>query len=125
MVEAGGPARIRAVGSASAAEGHDLYRDRFEPSYVREQLGHADVAVAARNYARWVGGSEYREPMQLAPGELPADLSARLERRHPDPTGLEDERSDSVSPRNEGRVWGERGDLNPRPPGSQPGALTN
>ena len=47
--------------------------------YVSQQLGHSDVAVTARHYARWVGGMEYREPMELEPGEIPADLLARLD----------------------------------------------
>jgi integrase len=47
--------------------------------YVSEQLGHADVAVTAKHYARWIGGAEYREPLQIAPGEVPADLLARLD----------------------------------------------
>ena len=34
--------------------------------------------MTARSYARWAGGDEYREPMQLLPGEVPADLLARL-----------------------------------------------
>ncbi len=56
--------------------------------YVAQQLGHADIGVTARHYAalrgttrhyaRWCGGSEYREPLQLEPGEVPADLLARL-----------------------------------------------
>jgi integrase len=46
--------------------------------YVSHQLGHADVAVTARHYARWTGGDDYREPVRLLPGELPADLLARL-----------------------------------------------
>lgn len=48
-------------------------------AYVSTQLGHADVAVTARHYAKWVGGSVYREPMRLRDGEVPADLLARLE----------------------------------------------
>ena len=46
--------------------------------YVSKQLGHADVAVTAKHYARWAGGDFYREPMVLEPGEVPADLLARL-----------------------------------------------
>jgi len=46
--------------------------------YVSQQLGHADVAVTARHYARWAGGDEYRAPLQLGPNELPADVLARL-----------------------------------------------
>ena len=39
-----------------------------------EQLGHADVQVTARHYARWIGGEQYREPMHLSVGEVPADF---------------------------------------------------
>jgi integrase len=46
--------------------------------YVSQQLGHADVAVTAHHYARWCGGDVYREPPRLRPGEVPADLIARL-----------------------------------------------
>jgi integrase len=46
--------------------------------YVSQQLGHADVAVTARHYARWAGGDMYRQPMTLATGEVPADLLGRL-----------------------------------------------
>jgi integrase len=46
--------------------------------YVSAQLGHADVAVTARHYARWIEDDHYREPMQIEPGEVPADLLARL-----------------------------------------------
>jgi len=46
--------------------------------YVSQQLGHSDVAVTARHYAKWCGGNLYREPMPLLPGELPADLLARV-----------------------------------------------
>jgi integrase len=47
-------------------------------SYVSKQLGHSDVAVTARHYARWAGGDVYREPMRLEAGEVPADLLARM-----------------------------------------------
>jgi len=46
--------------------------------YVSKQLGHADVAVTARHYARWAGGDSYRAPMVVEAGEVPADLLARL-----------------------------------------------
>jgi integrase len=54
--------------------------------YVSKQLGHADVAVTARHYARWVGGDFYREPMPLESGEVPADLLARIPESRPAPT---------------------------------------
>jgi integrase len=53
--------------------------------YVSQQLGHADVAVTARHYARWCGGDGYREAMRVALGEVPADLLGRLE-SHQSPT---------------------------------------
>lgn len=46
--------------------------------YVSQQLGHADVAVTARHYARWAGGDEYRPAPTLEDGDVPADLLARL-----------------------------------------------
>ena len=46
--------------------------------YISAQLGHADVGVTARHYARWAGGDSYREPMVLQAAEVPADLIARL-----------------------------------------------
>jgi len=46
--------------------------------YVSKQLGHGDVAVTAKHYARWAGGSGYRDPFVREPGEVPADFLARL-----------------------------------------------
>jgi len=46
--------------------------------YVSAQLGHSDVAVTARHYARWAGGDLYRQPLVLEAGEVPADFLARL-----------------------------------------------
>jgi len=54
--------------------------------YVSQQLGHADVAITARHYARWVGSEEYRDPMRRLPGEVPADLLARLPGAESNPT---------------------------------------
>lgn len=48
-------------------------------AYVSAQLGHGDVATTARHYARWCGGAAYRRPLEVAAGEVPADLLARLE----------------------------------------------
>ena len=64
--------------------------------YVSAQLGHADVSVTARHYARWAGGDAYRRPLEVRDGEVPADLLARLaEKSHQSPTtaakGLIDE----------------------------------
>lgn len=46
--------------------------------YISRQLGHADVGVTARHYARWCGDDSCREPLRLEPGEVPADFLARL-----------------------------------------------
>ena len=46
--------------------------------YISKQLGHADVAVTARHYAKWCGADGYRDPMPRLAGEVPADLLARL-----------------------------------------------
>ena len=47
--------------------------------YISEQLGHSDVATTARHYARWAGGKAYRRPLEVAAGEVPADMLARIE----------------------------------------------
>ncbi len=54
--------------------------------YVSSQLGHSDVSVTARHYAGWIEGDGYREPMNIQPGEVPADLLARLGGEKSDPT---------------------------------------
>ena len=48
-------------------------------AYIAEQLGHADASVTARSYARWIGSGSYRSPLEVHPGEVPADLLARLD----------------------------------------------
>jgi hypothetical protein len=58
--------------------------------YVSQQLGHADVAVTARHYARWTGGDAYRRPLEVEPGEVPADLLAKLCRSLPTVSGGRD-----------------------------------
>ncbi len=47
--------------------------------YVSKQLGHADVGVTVKHYARWTGGNTYRSPLEVGEGEVPADLLARLQ----------------------------------------------
>ena len=59
-----------------------LFAAGVQLGYVSDQLGHADVAVTARHYARWVRSAEYRPPMELWPGEVPADLLARMAQEH-------------------------------------------
>ena len=47
--------------------------------YIAKQLGHAHPQVTARHYARWIDEEGYRNPLQVQPGEVPADLLARLD----------------------------------------------
>src|SRR4030095_1549765 len=50
-------------------------------AFVSGQLAHAGESVTARHYAKFIGAGDehvYVEPTRLAPGEIPADLLARL-----------------------------------------------
>ncbi len=51
--------------------------------YIAHQLGHSSISTTERCYARWVPQDEYRPPVALEPGEVPADLLVRLS-SHPD-----------------------------------------
>ena len=51
--------------------------------YVSRQLGHASPTVTTEHYAKWCGGDEYRDPVTPGPGELPADLLARIPAESP------------------------------------------
>ncbi len=72
--------------------------------YISAQLGHSSVAVTADHYARWCGGAVYREPLQIQPGEVPADLLSRL---GSDPSS--DPKRDTESRKS----WWSQRDLNP------------
>ena len=37
------------------------------------------MGTTARHYARWTGDGAYRRPLAVEPGEVPADLLARME----------------------------------------------
>ncbi len=94
--------------------------------YVSQSLGHSDVAVTARHYARWIGGAEYREPMELERGEVPADLLSRLSNSPQSPPTYETATGDELA--TDGRhsiFWRAQHDSNVRPPGPQPDALSN
>jgi hypothetical protein len=48
-------------------------------AFVARQLGHGKTTVTERHYAKYLpDGDVYQEPERLAPGEVPADLLARL-----------------------------------------------
>ena len=92
--------------------------------YVSKQLGHADVAVTAKHYARWAGGDLYRLPLTLLPGEVPADFIARLEKSpHSPPTVGED----SAAMLQDGGIfrgfWSGKRGSNPRPSAWEADAL--
>ncbi len=78
--------RIRKRADLGSARLKDL-RDTFASQlltagitlqYISGQLGHESVGVTAKHYAKWIGDDDYREPMRLEEGEVPADLLARL-----------------------------------------------
>ena len=88
--------------------------------YVSLALGHSDVAVTARHYARWAGGDDYREPLALEWGEVPPELLARLRESQKSPTTNETA-AGSLSltdGRYEG-IWRAQHDSNMRPSGPQ------
>jgi len=73
---------IKADGTTRPRSPKDL-RDTFasqlltagvQLGYVSRQLGHSDVSVTARHYARWAGGDGYRSPLTVGEHEVPADL---------------------------------------------------
>jgi integrase len=124
--------RVLARGGLSGIAYKDL-RDSFASwlitagvtlGYISRQLGHANLAITAKHYARWAGGDEYREPHRLAPGEVPADLLARIPagvpRHVPQQEGLEEGRievpeeirgveGDGVEPGHGGAYWARTG----------------
>ncbi len=94
--------------------------------YISAQLGHADVGVTARHYARWAGGDAYREPMRVEPGEMPADLLARLAPSHQIPTTSPAvDFGEHATHWNSVGNWRAQHDSNMRPSGPQPDALSN
>jgi len=71
------------LGSVRFKDLRDTYASQLltagvQLGYISRQLGHADVAVTAQHYARWVAGSDYWDPMARRPGEVPADFLSRL-----------------------------------------------
>ena len=82
---------VKSDGTTHARSPKDL-RDTFasqlltagvQLGYVSHQLGHSDVSVTARHYARWAGGDAYRSPLEVREDEVPADLLARLAEKSP------------------------------------------
>ncbi len=57
--------------------------------WISNQLGHGNAAVTARYYAAWIGSEGYQNPVQVAEGELPCDVLARLDFGHATNTPLD------------------------------------
>ena len=51
--------------------------------WISLQLGHAEVDITSKRYARWCGGLDYREPMARRAGEVPTDFLARIGEQSP------------------------------------------
>jgi len=71
------------IGSYTPHNLRDTYASQLlsvgvQLAYVSHQLGHADVAVTAKHYARWCGEDAWRPPLTLEADDVPADLLARL-----------------------------------------------
>ena len=79
--------------------------------YVSRQLGHADVTTTARHYAKWIEGDEYREPIPLETGEVPADLLAWIAQDSPSSPHVEPdaEEQENEEPREAGDLRGSGG----------------
>jgi hypothetical protein len=94
--------------------------------YERFLSGYGEMdserATTTGFYARWIEETTYREPVRLAPGEVPADILARLGSHQSLTTEESDDADDLVTTRNE---WHAGRDSNPRPSGSKPDALSS
>ncbi len=104
------------IGHRAVKDLRDTYASQLltagvQLGYVSAQLGHSNVAITARHYARWVGGDTYREPMKLEPGEVPADLLARLHESPQSPPSFAPSIDEDASTRR--NWWWSQRDLNP------------
>ena len=55
--------------------------------YVSTQLGHSEIAITSRYYAKWID-TEHQQPPKLGPTEVYADFLAKLGKPHHSPTTL-------------------------------------
>ena len=72
------------IGSRQPKDLRDTFASQLLTSgislgYVSKQLGHSNIAITARHYARYVEADGYREPIILAEGEVAADVLVHLE----------------------------------------------
>jgi len=82
-VESNGTTRQRTPKDLRDTFASQLLTAGVQLGYVSCQLGHADVSVTARHYARWAGGDAYRSPLEVGEDEVPADLLSRLAAKSP------------------------------------------
>jgi len=82
-VKADGTSRPRTPKDLRDTFASQLLTAGVQLGYVSRQLGHSDVSVTARHYARWAGGDGYRCPLEVGKDEVPADLLARLAAKSP------------------------------------------
>jgi integrase len=75
-----GPVRLKDLRDTFASQ---LLTSGISIQYISHQLGHASLSVTEKHYAKWIGDDDYREPMRLEEGEVPADLLARLPKKVP------------------------------------------
>ncbi len=68
--------KVAELGHHTPRDFRDAFASRLLTAGV--QLGHGDVAVTARHYARWVARDVYRKPLEVGEGEVPADLLVRI-----------------------------------------------
>jgi integrase len=82
--------RIGRVYKAAGIEPHKLkdLRDTFATlqvthgivlKWISLQLGHSNVGITERHYARWMAQDGYQNPWQVPTGGLPVDLFAELD----------------------------------------------
>ncbi len=74
-----------------------LFSAGVQLGYVSSQLGHKDVAVTARHYAKWVDREGYREPMRLRTGDVPCDFIGRMAYESPQSPPNEEAAEDAAS----------------------------
>ncbi len=91
--------RLDRVYKAAGIEPHKLkdLRDTFATlqvthgivlKWISLQLGHSNVGITERHYARWMAQDGYRNPWLVPTGGLPVDLFAELDLWHATPTPL-------------------------------------
>jgi integrase len=81
--KAGGSTRPRTPKDLRDTFASQFLTSGIQLGYVSRQLGHSNVSVTARHYARWAGGDAYRSPLEVCGDEVPADLLSRLSEKSP------------------------------------------